>query len=177
MPGTFARYRSARHCNKCVPDAPGGGTPPYARFVGRTPRTELPDGYFHAFSRGTGPMEIYRDADDFRTFERMLKAVARRFAWTVYAYCLMPTHYHLIVEARMERLSRGMHRLNGRYAKYFNKRHERKGALFQGRYHLRVVDSDEHLQRLGDYVPDNPVRAGLCNERAEWPFSWSAFDA
>jgi putative transposase len=122
-------------------------------------------------------MVIYRDADDFKTFERMLRSVARRFAWTMYAYCLMPTHYHVIVEARVDRLSRGMQRLNGLYARYFNARHGRTGALFQGRFHARVVDSDEYLARLSDYVPDNPLRAGLCSTRAEWVWAWSSFDS
>ncbi len=145
--------------------------------MGRVLRTELPDGYFHAYARGTGPMVIYRDDEDFKTFERMLRSVARRFCWTLYAYCLMPTHYHLIVEARVDKLSRGMHRLNGMYAKYFNKRHGRTGALFQGRFSTRVVESDEHLERLGYYVPDNPRRAGLCKKRGEWAWAWSAYDA
>ena len=145
--------------------------------MARALRTELPDGYFHAYSRGTGPMVIYRDADDFTTFERMLGSVARRFSWTLYAYCLMPTHYHLIVEARVERLSRGMQRLNGLYARYFNARHDRSGALFQGRFHVRVVDSDEYLERLSNYVPDNPLRAGLCEARGDWNWAWSSFEA
>jgi putative transposase len=69
-----------------------------------------------------------------------------------------------------------MHRLNGRYARYFNKRHQRTGALFQGRFKTRLVKSEEHLERLSRYVPDNPLRAGLCDERADWPYTWTAYE-
>ena len=119
---------------------------------------------------------IFRDDDDFRLFRRMLLTVARKFGWRLIAYCLMPTHYHVVLETSVPNLSQGMHRLNGRYARAFNERHERSGALFQGRFHTRVIDSDEYLERLGAYVPDNPVRAGLCETRDEWPWSWCSWE-
>src|SRR4051812_5442577 len=148
----------------------------YARRVGRVLRTELPDGYFHVYSRGAGPIVIFRDDDDFRLFRRMLLAAARRSGWRLFAYCLMPTHYHVVLETSVASLSRGMHRLNGRYARFFNERHERSGALFQGRFHARVIDSDEYLERLGAYVPDNPVRAELYDTSADWPWSWRSWE-
>jgi REP element-mobilizing transposase RayT len=144
--------------------------------MARPRRTDLPDGYFHAYSRGAGPIVIYRDDDDYRLFRRMVILIAHKFAWRVLAYCLMPTHYHIVLEASVTNLSRGMHRLNGRYARAFNERHERSGALFQGRFHVRVIQSEEHLQRLGDYVPDNPVRSGYCEKREDWRWSWSSWE-
>jgi putative transposase len=144
--------------------------------VGRARRTELPDGYFHAYSRGAGPIPIFRDEDDYRLFRRMLLILAHRFGWRILTYCLMPTHYHIVLEAPVSNLSRGMHLLNGRYARAFNERHERTGALFQGRFHARVIESEEHLERLGDYVPDNPVRAGYCEKREDWRWSWCSWE-
>jgi REP element-mobilizing transposase RayT len=118
-------------------------------------------------------MVIFRDEHDYEVFANMLRRVARRCSWELITFCLMPTHYHVLLEASRANLSLGMHHLNGSYAKYFNKRHRRSGALFQGRFHTRVVESERYLERVDAYIGGNPVRAGLCETPDEWPFSWS----
>jgi putative transposase len=127
---------------------------------------------FHAYSRGTGPIPIYRDEGDYATFSTMLHRAIEKFEWDVYAYCLMPTHYHLLVAAPVEQLSAGMHRLNGGYAKTFNRRHGRVGHLFGTRFHSRAVDDDEYVSRAASYIVQNPVRAGHCTRPSEWPWTW-----
>jgi REP element-mobilizing transposase RayT len=103
-----------------------------------------------------------------------LREVIRKFEWSVYAYCLMPNHYHLIVDTDREHLSAGMHRLNFLYAQRFNRRHDRVGHLFQSRFGAYVIESDEHLLAALHYVAENPVRAGLCPEAADWPWAATA---
>jgi putative transposase len=120
-------------------------------------------------------MVIFGDAEDYAAFTRMLAKVERDFRWDIVAYCLMPTHYHVVVDVEVERLSSGMQRLNGSYAHYFNRRHGRSGALFQGRFHTRRIDSDEYLAALCAYVPFNPVRAGHCKRPEDWPWLWSRY--
>lgn len=143
--------------------------------MGRVLRTLLPDGIYHAYTRGTGPMVIFRDEADYDACLLILRSTGRRFSWRLISYCLMPTHYHVVLETRIEDLSNGMQRLNSSYAHYFNSRHGRTGALFQGRFHSRLVESDEHMQRLCAYVPLNPVRAGHCDRAQDWPWSWSTY--
>jgi putative transposase len=99
-----------------------------------------------------------------------LREVIRKFAWNVYAYCLMPNHYHLVLSTERESLSKGMHRLNGLYAQRFNRRHGRVGHLFQNRFSAYVIESDAHLLSAILYVGDNPVRAGLAERPADWPW-------
>ena len=77
----------------------------------------------------------------------------------------MPNHFHLVVLCALERLTRGMHFLNFRYAQRFNERHDRVGHLFQSRFGARSVEGDEHLHDVCEYVLDNAVRAGLCATR------------
>jgi len=79
-------------------------------------RSELPDGMFHVTSRGVARAPIVRDAHDYIALRAQLREVIRKFAWNVYAYCLMPNHYHLVLSTERESLSKGMHRLNGLYA-------------------------------------------------------------
>ncbi len=89
----------------------------------------------------------------------------------------MTTHFHLVVEAPLAAVSTGMHRLNGPYAQRFNKRHGRTGHLFEGRFGVRVIESEEYLAAVCNYVIENPVRAGLCDHPAEWRWSGLVLNA
>jgi REP element-mobilizing transposase RayT len=80
----------------------------------------------------------------------------------------MTNHYHLIVETAQQELSFGMRVVNGRYAQLFNRRHDRDGHLFKGRYSVFVIERDSHLEASCRYVLENPVRAGLCESPSDW---------
>jgi REP element-mobilizing transposase RayT len=136
-------------------------------------RTTLPDGYFHAYSRAVYGAHLFADDDDRRLFLKMLMATARRRSWELHAVCLMGTHYHLVLRTTVAYLAAGMHWLNGVYALRFNRRHERYGHLFAGRYGSRTIETEEYLGRACEYVLLNPVRAGLCASAADWPWSGS----
>jgi len=135
----------------------------------------LPNGVFHVTTRGVDRGCIYRDAEDRRTFLDLLGFVVRRWRWYVHAVCLMGNHYHLVAETTRDRLSLGMHRLNGVYAIRFNRRHARTGHLFGDRFSAYVIDSDEYLAAACGYVVNNPVRAGLCEHARDWPWSASRY--
>ena len=85
----------------------------------------------------------------------------------------MGTHYHVILSATRDRLSDGMRRLNGAYARRFNKRHGRRGHLFDERFASFSIEDDRHLEAAVDYVLQNPVRAGLCAKARDWPWAGS----
>src|SRR5919197_1308026 len=104
---------------------------------------------------------VLRDGVDRRRFLSLLWDCVERFGWDVYAYCLMTTHYHLVLETTVEAMAGGMHLLNGAHALAFNRRHKRRGHLWGDRYASWVVDSDDYLAAVLDYILFNPVRAGL----------------
>jgi putative transposase len=141
--------------------------------VSRRPRCELDDGYFHITARGTGGLALFQDDIDRSAFIDLLTKTAWKSKWTCHAYCLMTTHYHLVLETSQRALSEGMHRLNGIYAQRFNRRHSRKGHLFEERFSARVIDAEEHFEAACRYVLENPVRAGLCDQADQWPWSGS----
>jgi putative transposase len=143
----------------------------------RRPRRDLPDGIFHVTSRGVARAAIVRDTQDYLDLQAQLAEVTGKFEWLLYAHCLMPNHYHLILETDREVLSAGMHRLNFLHAQRFNRRYDRVGHLFQNRFKSRVIESDEHLAAAILYVRENPVRAGLCEVAADWPSASDAFAA
>ena len=138
----------------------------------RLPRSRLDDGIFHATARAGFGSRLFTDDLDRIDFLQLLCATAERFAWRCHAHCLMGTHYHLVVEATRAHLSDGMRRLNGDYARRFNKRHGRRGHLFEERFSSFVLRDEAHLQAAVVYVLSNPVRAGLCIDPRDW--RWSA---
>ena len=143
----------------------------------RRARRTLGDGIFHVTARGVAREPIFRDGIDFADFERHLFRVRDYSAWTLHAYCLLPNHYHLVIETSQSRLSTGMQRLNGRYAQRFNQRYDRVGHVFQNRFSSYLVESDEHYGRALAYVSSNPVEAGLCESSDDWPWRGGPSDS
>ncbi|HSS80111.1 MAG TPA: transposase [Gaiellaceae bacterium] len=138
----------------------------------RFPRSQLEGGYFHVTARGAGNALIFVADLDRLDFLHLLESTTRRLGWRALAHCLMGTHYHLILEATRESLSAGMQRLNGVYALRFNRRHGRTGHLFAERFSSYVIRDERHLEAAVEYVLQNPVRAGLCDEARDW--AWAA---
>jgi REP element-mobilizing transposase RayT len=118
---------------------------------------------------------IYLDRDDHRLFLVLLRIAVERWSWLFHVLCLMPNHFHLVVETTGPRLSAGMHYVNGVYAETFNAKYERSGHLFGDRFNTRVVETEKQLLATCRYVLENPVRAGLCATPAEWPWSASRY--
>ena len=143
--------------------------------MARQPRRRVLDGTFHVTSRGVAGITVYRDADDYRLFLVLLRGVVDRWGWDVHVLCLMPNHFHLVVETTTPRLSAGFHRVNGVYAQTFNAKYERSGHLFGDRFFTRMIRDEAHLLAACRYVLENPVRAGLCATPAGWPWSASRY--
>lgn len=130
---------------------------------------------FHVTSRGNRRQLIFIDDFDRQIFLHLLAKVVERCGWRCHAYCLMPNHFHLVIETPEPNLSYGLQLLLGTYAQWFNHRHGFTGHVFQGRFHSVLVESEEHLIELARYIVLNPVRAGLCEKPEDWP--WSSYRA
>ncbi|MCC6221927.1 MAG: transposase [Thermoleophilia bacterium] len=109
------------------------------------------------------------------SFLSLLGHIVQRYGWVCHAYCLMGSHYHLLVQTPEANLGTGMCDLNGGHARGYNSRHGRRGALFGGRFRSTLITKESHLLEAARYVVLNPVRAGLCQWPWDWP--WSSFAA
>jgi putative transposase len=139
----------------------------------RIARKELPaEGIYHVTARSVHGQPLFVHDVDRLEFLSIFEAATRSAEWTCHAWCLMDTHYHLVLETSIEALSRAMHRLNTAYAQRFNRRHERRGHVFDSRYSAWVIRDEEHLRATCRYVLDNPERAGLDTS---WP--WRRYSA
>lgn len=141
------------------------------------PRIVDPQGLYHAMSRGNFRQTIFPDEDHAERYLFLLGRVALRRKWAVVDWCLMPNHYHLVIQLTEGGLSDGMRELNGCFSKWSNLRRERTGTghLVRNRFKSLLVDDDEYLLRLLQYVPNNPVRAKLTAAAENW--KWSGFRA
>jgi len=145
--------------------------PGYGRKVSRSRRLIDPDAIYHTMCRGSDRNPIAWDGQDFRTLTELLSRVASRYRWEVFAWCLMPNHYHVVLRTTQGNFSRGFQVLNQTHSIRTNRRHGRTAHLFRNRPHCIEVLSDAHLVAAILYVVRNPIRAGLCRYAWEWPFS------
>jgi REP element-mobilizing transposase RayT len=116
-------------------------------------------------ARGNERKAVFRDDQDRQRFLDTLAELVERFGVRLHAYCLMPNHYHLLLETPQPNLSQAVGWLQVTYTVRFNRRHRRSGHLFQGRFKAQLIEADEYAQGLVEYVHLNPVRPRRKNER------------
>jgi len=146
----------------------------------------LPDQYYHFYNRGNNRQAVYFERDNYLYFLRGLKKYLREYV-EVLVYCLMPTHYHILVRVKQisevlktseisgkevsKAVSLAMQKFGISYTKAINKRFDRVGALFQGQFQGKPVQQYSHLLNLCVYIHANPVKDGLVFLPEEWEFS------
>jgi putative transposase len=139
--------------------------------MARKPRIEVAGGVHHVYARGNDRCSIFRDDHDRYRYLRLIGTVVALRGWRCLAYCLMTNHVHLLFETPEANLGLGMHQLHGEYARLFNKRHERSGHLFQGRFGSVFIRDDAQLWAVAAYIAVNPAEAGLCQVPERWRWS------
>ena len=136
-------------------------------------RTVLGEGLFHVWSVAVDGTPAFADDVDRISFLRLFGECVHGYEWEAYAWCLLTTHYHLLIGAKQPLLSAGMQRLNGMHAQRVNRRRSRKGHVFRARFSSREIRGEEHARAVIRYVLLNPVQAGLCERHQDWRWSWS----
>ena len=140
------------------------------------PRLCFEGAVYHVTARGNNRQPIFLKARDYHTYLDRLRRAKERFMFTLHAYALMPNHVHLIIEPSPKTtISQIMQSLGVTYTKLFNKRYGRVGHVFQGRFHSRLIEKDAYLLVASRYVHRNPVRAKLCAQPEDYP--WSSYRA
>ncbi len=141
----------------------------------RVPRSALPGGFFHVYCRGVAGIVALPDGDDRTELFRLIGVQVRRHRLELYAACALSTHYHLVLDGRVSDISRCMHQVNWRYARYFNEKHERFGHVFAERFGTRALEGEDRVFDTCAYVLQNPVKARLCQRIDEWPWSYCRY--
>jgi len=141
-------------------------------------RIEYPGAIYHVMNRGDRREPIFKDDLDRQRFLLTLGETCAKTVWQVHAYCLMPNHFHLVLETPRANLVFGMNWFLGTYTARFNRRHKLFGHLFSGRYKSLLVDGsgNGYLRTVCDYVHLNPVRAKLlAPDQSLRDYRWSSY--
>lgn len=141
----------------------------------RQVRIEFPGAVYHAMARGDRREDIVRADGDREAFVSLLGELVDRTGWEMFSWVLMSNHYHLVFKTPEPNLVAGMKWLQNTWTKRFNAHHRLWGHVFGGRYKAVLVEENEHLGCLIDYVHLNPVRAGLIRGKMELAhYRWSS---
>ena len=142
--------------------------------MGKRFRYDEPDSWHHVMNRGIARRATFETRADVRYFLSRVAHAVRRGDIEVHSYCVMTTHFHMLVRSPHGRLSDGMGRLQNEYVRHFNRRSKRDGPLFRGRFTSRRVNTLEYRQLLVRYIDENSVSAGVARAAALYPHG-SAF--
>ena len=141
--------------------------------MARPLRITYPGAFYHVTSRGNERKVIFKSKRDRQKFLDYFESATQRYDAAIHAFCLMDTHYHLLLETPSGNLPQIMQHINGAYTTYFNVKRGRSGHLFQGRYKAILVDIDEYAKELSRYIHLNPVRAKMVKAPEE--YEWSSY--
>jgi putative transposase len=141
--------------------------------MGRPLRVEFPGALYHITSRGNEKKNIFRDHSDQTRFSAILQDYHDRFGILIHCFVLMNNHYHIVMETPQGNLLKAMHGINSTYTGYFNRKYDRVGHLFQGRYKGILIDRESYLLEVSRYVHLNPVRAKMVEMPEE--YEWSSY--
>jgi putative transposase len=140
--------------------------------MARLPRLTVPGYPHHVIQRGNNRQAIFASDEDRRFMLDTLAARARDLQVAVHAYVLMDNHFHLLATpATADGLPALMQAVGRSYVRRFNDTHGRTGTLWEGRYRSTVVQAERYLLACMAYIDLNPVRAGLVEAPADYPWS------
>jgi REP element-mobilizing transposase RayT len=134
------------------------------------PRIEIAGSFYHVNGKAVHGTSLFRDDVDRLAFLKLLEEEAAFSDWTLLAYSLMTTHHHALLRLNNETLSSGFRRLNSRYAKSYNLRHDRRGALWQRRFYDSMTENHAHLLETIRYISRNASRGNVVDAPEDWPW-------
>lgn len=138
--------------------------------MARRARVVVEGGLYHVYNRISSGEGIFAEPDEAIGFIEIIRDVKKREGWTVFAWAVLQNHFHLVLRTSTVPLWRGMHGIQNRFSRGFNRRYRRTGSLWQSRYKAKFVNDQSYLDRLVLYVHLNPVKAGLVTNPSENSF-------
>ena len=140
----------------------------------RPPRIFIPDVSLHVFQRGINRAAIVADDRDHQRLLELITRAAGRHGVGVHSFAIMTTHYHLVATPSAEGvLSKAMQEIGIRYTRYFNRKYERIGTMWNERYSAILLEDEPYFYNCFRYVERNPVAARMVS--APEAYRWSSY--
>jgi putative transposase len=143
--------------------------------VPRPPRLQVAGGLYHITAHSNVGRVVFRDDEERAQFLAVLELGVTRCGWSCRSYCLLSTHFHLLIATPEPDLSAGMQYVNGRYAQWANWHRGERSHVLEGRFRSVLVETESHALEIHRYIALNPVRAGIVRDAEEW--RWSSLRA
>ncbi|WP_201715992.1 REP-associated tyrosine transposase [Rossellomorea arthrocnemi] len=139
----------------------------------RKPRVWYPGAMYHVTARGNRKNNLFRDRKDYQFYLTLLQKANEKLPFILHSYCLMPNHIHLIIETIEDPLSQIIHYVHSNYAKYFNKKYDYIGHVFQDRYFAKLIKNWKQIMDTSSYIHLNPVRSRYVKNPED--YYWSSY--
>ncbi len=139
--------------------------------MSRPLRIEYEGAWYHVMNRGRRSDRIFEDRDDYRMFMGLMEEITRVWDARISAFCLLPNHYHMVIQTPRGNISRCLRHLDGIYTQRFNRAHGLDGPLFRGRFKSILIDADSYLLQLVRYIHRNPMKAEIVDNLDQYPWS------
>lgn len=137
----------------------------------RGPRFVFQNAFYHVFNRGINKQPIFLSEADYQFFLSKLQQLREKYDHSVYAFCLMPNHFHFSIQTRKIPISKIMSSLTTSYSMYFNRTYQHYGPVFQNRFKSILIENNSYFLKLSQYIYLNPVKAGLVSDPKNYPYS------
>lgn len=137
----------------------------------RTQRKLANSGIYHIVFKGINHEKIFQENSKKRMILKIMLEKMQETELEIFAYCIMPTHAHILIRGKMEEISRFLSRTEITFAMRYNQGKERNGHLFQNRFFSQAIENEVYFWNCIKYIHDNPVKAGLASDPRKYAFS------
>lgn len=137
----------------------------------RSPRVYLKEAVYYTTAKAVDNELLFRDDADYAYFIEMLRSRKEKYNFILYAFCLLPGHYHLLMETKDKNISKIMQAINTSYSLYFNNKYHRQGHLLQGRFGMKAMEKDPSLLEATCHIHLNPLKLKITKFIEDYPFS------
>ncbi|WP_339362290.1 transposase [Vallitalea maricola] len=141
--------------------------------MARQRRERSKSGIYHIMLRGIDKRNIFLDDEDREKFLYTLLKAKQSGGFSLYAYCLMDNHVHLLIKEN-EEIGNSIKRITVSYVQWHNNKYGRSGHLFENRYKSEVVESENYLLKVARYIHQNPVKANIIKSPSV--YIWSSYN-
>lgn len=124
----------------------------------------------HVFNRGNSKIQIFKDSEDYLHFIAKMASLKRKMHISIYSYCIMPNHFHILLKEHNGKTTLYMRSLQISYSKYFNFKYKHSGHVFEGRYKNKILHDDFDFINVKSYIESNPIKDRLVDNISKWPY-------
>ena len=140
--------------------------------MSRQARSDLKTNLFHIMVQGINKSYIFNNSIDIKYYIKLLYELNNQHNIQIIAYCVMNNHTHILIKCEnIDEMSKYMKRVNVKFSRYYNKKHNRVGYVFRDRFKSQGIYSEKHMYNCIRYIYENPVKAGMCKKPEEYPYS------